>query len=566
VGHAVIRSRTPVALRSRSFRGDRLAWAALLVALVALATAGHAWLHRRVADERPAPDGVREFKLVVLAYERVARGTADRHLDPARLAEHLGALAAAGFRPVSLRQVSAAYHHGGALPERAVLLTFDGGHLSTYQAVDPLLRRRRWPAVMFVDARLPEGRHSTYVYWDRLERMVASGLWDVGVVPPWRDQAALVSRRLRGHAVLGVTPGPRPADPDVSDLPAPALAFENGLFGVNDVRSDARRLFRVRVDRGWSGRQLVERLAASLAAPTAAAPDAAAPVEAARWVRAVGDLDVGEEGATLAGGPRGEAWLAGAEWAHDFVLEAEVRAEEGPFWIVQQAVGSREQWRWGGTDRALYLQRLRPGAPLEVVSQVELRSEPGAWHRLRLVKRGGGVWIEWDGARVAGKPRGVEARWRGPVGIATGSAERPGRVSVRRVRFAAIPYEVRPVSGSPEGPEVQALLGEASRVAAISPPGLVDRDGALVRAPTNDDLIMMLAARGAWDVVPSVTLSGAPADPARADEVADLAAARGWAGVRLVPEPGDGAPAAAWARAFEARGLRLVVDASGGPQ
>jgi hypothetical protein len=79
----------------------------------------------------------------------------------------------------------------------------------------------------------------------------------------------------------------------------------------------------------------------------------------------------------------------------------------------------------------------------------------------------------------------------------------------------------------------------------------------------------MVAARGAWDVVPTVELKGEPAsaDPARAAEIADVAGRKGWAGVRVVVRDltpvvrstwRDAAPA--WRRLFERRGLRLVLE------
>ena len=153
---------TPLALRSRSWRADRRAWGAVLAAILVAVPATTAWLHRRVRSDDPIQGGGREFRLPVLAYDRVGSAPG-AHVTAERVAEHLEALRAAGFHPVSLGQVASAYRSGAPLPARPVLLTFDGGHLSTYRAVDPLLRPRRWPAVMFVDARLPERRDAVYL-------------------------------------------------------------------------------------------------------------------------------------------------------------------------------------------------------------------------------------------------------------------------------------------------------------------------------------------------------------------------------------------------------------------
>jgi peptidoglycan/xylan/chitin deacetylase (PgdA/CDA1 family) len=565
--------RAPLALRSRSSRRDRLAWAAALVLLPLAVVATRAWLHRPVPmDGVAGPVHTRDFRLPVLAYDRVARGAGEGHLDAERVAEHLAALRRAGFRPVTLRQVHDAYRRGAPLPERPVLLTFDGGHLSTEQAVDPLLRRARWPAVMLVNPSLPERRHSTYVYWDRLRRMVRSGVWDLGVTGPWAEGTETVARRLGGYEVLATAASEGgPGDESPPDLPPP-LAFEDTLFGINDASSDPLRLARLRVPRAWSGEALVERLAFSVATPAPRSSSGEpAPVSPRRWVAAAGRLDVDGDVVTLSGTPRAEAWLAGGEWAHDFVLEAEVRPEGGPFWFVQQRVGSREQWRWGGTATALYLQRLRPGEPVEVVSRVERSTAPGSWHTVRIVKRGEGVWVEWDGVRVGEMPRSVGTRWRGHVGIATGGPTDVGGVTVRNVRFAEIPWELRVVSGSPPREEVQALLEEGARVAAISPPWLVQKGGKLARRPADRRLLTMIAAHGAWELVPTVELTDDQfAAARRAAELAELAAGEGWAGIRLVPgAPGTGAvPEEAveeWERVFSARGLRFVHAARAAP-
>lgn len=553
--------------RSRSFRADRIAWIVFLAVLVVASVGTRSWLHRSVRGVGAAPVPLTlDYRLPVLAYERVARGA--QNLPPDRLAEHFEALWAAGFHPVSLRQVREAYRGGAPLPERPILITFDGGHLSTYQAADPLLRRMKWPAVMFVDPRLQEERHATYVYWDRLQRMVDSGLWDVGTVGPWPDAARLVERRLRSYRVLATAHRAKPGEEAGSDARA-AVGFETAWFGVNAPDADPARLVRLRVQRAWSGGELVDRLHASLAAPEVGVSGDPPPVGSVRWACSIGRLDADADVATLTGAPRAEAWLAGTEWARDFVLEAEVRPEHGPFWVVQEAVASRDAWRWGGTERTVYLQRVRPGRRIDVLARADVGSRPGSWHTLRVVKRGDGVWVQWDGAAVRHLPRTVAARWRGYVGFSTGSPKEPGRMSVRRVRFAAIPYALRVVNASPSEREIKSLLADVPRLAGVSPPGLVQDGARLTRRPVDGELLKMLAGRGAWDVVPTVELKGeaASADTARAAEIADVAAREGWAGVRVVVR--DLAPAARpawrdaapdWRRLFDRRGLRLVLE------
>ena len=547
------------ALRSRSFPRDRLAWIAFLV-LGALGVAGlRAWLHRPVPRAPAARAGVtRDFRLPVLAYERVRPGEAGGDLGAGRVAEHLGALRAAGFEAVSLDEVREAFHGGAPLPRRPVLLTFDGGHLDTYRAVDPVLRELGWPAAMFLDPRLPEERHSAYVYWDRLQRMVSCRLWAIGTLGPWPGGARLLEDRLPGHTTLAHAFRAGEARPARG---APALAFESGLFGVNAPDADPRRLVRLRVPPGWTGEDLVARLEASLAAPGVdGVPE---PVPAAAWVAEVGEVEVREDGTVaIEGTPRAEVWLAGSEWAAAFVIEAELRVVQGAFWLAQQSPGTREQWRWGGHARARFLERVRPGPAIEVVARSDGPLEPGRWHHVRVVKRGEGVWVSWDGAQPH-LPGRVGLRGRGPVGFAAGSPEEPGRLEVRAVRFASIPYEVWPVSGAPVTDEAQRVLAASERLAALSPPGLVQDGGGFEPVPREEPLLRMLAARGAFEIVPTVEVTdpARAADPSRAREVAAVAREEGWSGVRLVGDGLGPGVVPAWERVFEREGLRLIVVA-----
>jgi hypothetical protein len=149
------------------------------------------------------------------------------------------------------------------------------------------------------------------------------------------------------------------------------------------------------------------------------------------------------------------------------------------------------------------------------------------------------------------------------VGFSVGSPSEPGRASLRRVRFAAIPYEVRVVSASPAEAEVRSLLAAAPRLAAISPPGLVQRGKHFEPRARDDRFLAMLAARGGWDLVPTVELHDTPdpADAGPAAAVADLAARQGWAGARVVMSARGGARGGAqpWEHLFRERGLRLVL-------
>ncbi len=118
-------------------------------------------LFRRRADRR----------LRVLAYHGVA--------DPERFAAQLDLLAAE-LAPVSLERLVAALDGGEPLPPRAVLLTFDDGERSLFEAGLPLLAERGIPAVAFVIAGLIDTL--TPPWWIEAEALAAR--WGTGEAGP----------------------------------------------------------------------------------------------------------------------------------------------------------------------------------------------------------------------------------------------------------------------------------------------------------------------------------------------------------------------------------------------
>ncbi|MEY4729693.1 MAG: hemin storage protein [Pseudomonadota bacterium] len=97
-----------------------------------------------------------------------------------------------GYQPVSLSDIIAAREGKKALPEKAVLLTFDDGYVSFYEKIYPLLREFNYPAVLalvgeWMDAP-PDGRviydgkpvpRANFVSWDQVRKMSRSGLIEI---------------------------------------------------------------------------------------------------------------------------------------------------------------------------------------------------------------------------------------------------------------------------------------------------------------------------------------------------------------------------------------------------
>jgi peptidoglycan/xylan/chitin deacetylase (PgdA/CDA1 family) len=81
------------------------------------------------------------------------------------LAEH-------GFEAVTLDQVEAAWYHGGTLPPKPVVLSFDDGYRPQFTYALPELRRHGWAGVLNLKA---EGSD---LYPSNVEAMIAAG-WEL---------------------------------------------------------------------------------------------------------------------------------------------------------------------------------------------------------------------------------------------------------------------------------------------------------------------------------------------------------------------------------------------------
>jgi biofilm PGA synthesis lipoprotein PgaB len=163
----------------------------------------------------------------VIAYHDVRDDVAGDY-DPDQFAVSTGHLIAhfrwlrdAGFQPVSVDQILAAEAGGEALPENAVLLTFDDGLRSFYTRVYPLLRLFDYPAVVSVvtswiemDGSVPYAGKvrdgDDFLTWDQIREMQASGLVEIGSHthdhhkgvqgnPQGNLQTAVVTRRYDGE-------------------------------------------------------------------------------------------------------------------------------------------------------------------------------------------------------------------------------------------------------------------------------------------------------------------------------------------------------------------------------
>jgi peptidoglycan/xylan/chitin deacetylase (PgdA/CDA1 family) len=110
----------------------------------------------------------------ILCYHRIGPGLSRMILSQSAFAAQLEYLARNDYRVIRLTELTDFLEGRGQLPQRAVVLTFDDGHVSAYQHVYPLLRKYGFPATFFLYTdflNTPEGLSAA-----QIREMSASGL------------------------------------------------------------------------------------------------------------------------------------------------------------------------------------------------------------------------------------------------------------------------------------------------------------------------------------------------------------------------------------------------------
>jgi peptidoglycan/xylan/chitin deacetylase (PgdA/CDA1 family) len=72
----------------------------------------------------------------------------DLWVAPDRFAAQVGALRAAGFTAITMEELWSAWHDGGRLPKRPVVLSFDDGDITHAMNAAPVLLKVGWPGVL----------------------------------------------------------------------------------------------------------------------------------------------------------------------------------------------------------------------------------------------------------------------------------------------------------------------------------------------------------------------------------------------------------------------------------
>jgi len=333
-----------------------------------------------------------------LSYVGVSHEPGRTRVSPERLREHLEALRAAGYRPVTLDDVRAFLAEKRPLPARPLLLLFEDGRRDTVREAEPLLEEYDVPVTFIVQPEAMEEKRFDYPLWHHLRALATSGRWsfatsgltglDTLLAEALGDESAdgtrlarridetalLLARRLEGEAPIAfVFPVSHRVTPSVANIHAVhrmvarhfPVAFSARGYAYNARGSAATGLTHLRVDPTWTGKELLRRLEAQ-----GGRRDAISRFSERDWILTLGRVSCEDGTITLEPTEHGsaEAWLAGSEaW----------RCLSGRVVLPARA----------GTQTWLYL-RSRPGGDFLRLgwtgSRVELQTcvEPGELRRL----------------------------------------------------------------------------------------------------------------------------------------------------------------------------------------
>lgn len=477
-----------------------------------------------------APETWRSWKgFMAISYAGLARNASEKYPSPSVLLDHLRALRDAGYQPIRPEDMAAFLAGRHPLPERAILIFFEGGRKDSLIRATPMLQRtgfigtmavptmyfRKWGSAYIKQpdlraaARIPhwafasmghravndiaadatgkKGRFLTHREWIQ-GRFETDDEFRKRITSDYYESQDLLETAT-GHPILvylypygDAGAGPN-ADPQAAAINRAAVStrFSLAFLGADDPfngpDADPFSLTRLRVPGTWDGQRLVREL--QLFEPTLK------PVvgfkESSRWF--VQEKAVVQNG-TLLLGDQGLVWLRGSEaWSDvDAVFQAlpEKGARisvylryEGPGSYVRFTVGDamlRVQERLVNRLLGLALTRLSP----------EECEQP-----LRVMVRGRRAWVYSGDKKLLGPVPLSRDTAAGRIGIGCEG----GSAQVRMFEACPNPsYAAFTDSYSGLAPTVQPL------VQTIIVPWFTDRGIPALNSSQREDVLVAAAA------------------------------------------------------------------------
>ena len=139
-----------------------------------------------------AEESLLSAPLPILCYHRVLpHPESEYDISLADFHAQIDALKEKGFVTISLQEWAQALQGNASLPSQPVILSFDDGTISAYEAVFPLLKSHDLKGTFFVCTALVSNPPDRYLTWTQLEEMASS---DMEIMPHGHSHANLAKR------------------------------------------------------------------------------------------------------------------------------------------------------------------------------------------------------------------------------------------------------------------------------------------------------------------------------------------------------------------------------------
>lgn len=368
--------------------GRNVLWWLILIGLI---LAGHSLPHylagsalpysfQSSLDSQPENDA-----FIALAFGKVSTSH-ELAISATALDAYLTALKQAGYSSVRLEQINRWRRMTNEpLPTKPVLLTFEEANRETIEIADSLLASAGMTALVFVDVEQLNQANIHLVSWHKLELMVKSGRWEIGIsaCPNGDDQAfanpELLAQRITRQRVLleqrlGVpvmtADCSRALNVDYSDgadvwnrtlqiasLQAGFVAAPPGANYRNDPEFNFRR---IRVAKSWNPDELLSQLDNHAPRRTGFIDQFQSEESASAWVVDSGEIMLGEGQLQIvnkSGEMGGLITLAGTEKWLDADVEVQLKEPpKGQFWLYLRHGDSQPSVRLGVANGQIILQ------------------------------------------------------------------------------------------------------------------------------------------------------------------------------------------------------------------
>lgn len=129
---------------------------------------------RPVNPKGVTPEGYQTVP--ILAYHRVGPRASPMIMPPDTFAAQMEYLARNNYQVIRLSELVDFLEGRGQLPKRAIVITFDDGHVSSYQHAYPVLRKYGFPATFFLYTDFLDAGEG--LRWSQIREMAQSGLVD----------------------------------------------------------------------------------------------------------------------------------------------------------------------------------------------------------------------------------------------------------------------------------------------------------------------------------------------------------------------------------------------------